>query len=482
LANLTPSSGTAAATPAHQAAAAARRAAQLQLPCPHLKQAVQQQQQQQQQQYGCGTCCRHRGGPQGGSSTCDCPAWLLQAEAVWCYATHAWLVRTQAMQFAAASRACSSSSSSSRGFLAPGDDATAVSTALPQSTPATAAGANGLVTLAKQHLQQLQQDRCYMHQQQLVEVQKYQAVAQEQLRGAAVALQSIWRGHAVRHQYQQLWQRQQKQSLTAAAATALQCMWRGVQARRAAAAARLQQQEQAARAAAVAAVRIQAAVRGHKVRQRLKAALAAARSIHGAAGSAAGPHRLNQHPQQQQQGAALGDQEARHAHQQQGIGPSQTGVGECGEEDWDFDGVPDDFVSLQAELLDDLLLPCTNPGAAESSAAAPALCPPMQQQQGVQQQCVGATASQIMTAAGLTGHGTTSSTSHAASSSDKAAGTAAGAVDGVAAAAAVVASGRHSDSSHCGNASGSAQLEAKITALMAEWGFTDRATAEAYYK
>jgi hypothetical protein len=241
---------------------------------------------------------------------------------------------------------------------------------------------------------------------------------------------------------------------------------------------RLQQQEQAGiAAAAAAAVMIQAAVRGHKVRQRLKAALAAARSTAGAAGRAAG--------QQQQQGTVLGYQGVGYVYQQ-AVGPNQAGVGEC-EEDWEFDGVPDDFVSLQAELLDDLLLPCHNPGAAEATVAAPALCPSLQQascqQQQVHQQGGDATASRALTAAGsTTGCEATSSADHGASSSQQAASAAACLEDDVTAVAAVVAPGRHSDSSHCGTVNSSAQFEAKITALMAEWGFTDRATAEAYYK
>jgi hypothetical protein len=35
---------------------------------------------------------------------------------------------------------------------------------------------------------------------------------------------------------------------------------------------------------------------------------------------------------------------------------------------------------------------------------------------------------------------------------------------------------------HGGGSGSGSQFEAKITALMAEWGFTDRATAEAYYR
>jgi hypothetical protein len=38
------------------------------------------------------------------------------------------------------------------------------------------------------------------------------------------------------------------------------------------------------------------------------------------------------------------------------------------------------------------------------------------------------------------------------------------------------------DGSSSGGCAGHAAMEAKITALMSEWGFADRATAEAYYR
>jgi hypothetical protein len=49
------------------------------------------------------------------------------------------------------------------------------------------------------------------------------------------------------------------------------------------------------------------------------------------------------------------------------------------------------------------------------------------------------------------------------------------------AAAEAVCTLRSSDAGGGGGASGSSH-DAKIQALMAEWGFADRATAEAYYK
>jgi hypothetical protein len=142
-------------------------------------------------------------------------------------------------------------------------------------------------------------------------------------------------------------------------------------------------------------------------------------------------------------------------------------------EDWELEGVPDDYVCLQRDLWDELLL--MHGDAADI--------------QHQQQLLKGGTSSADMPGRGAApkdaGGGMQGAFSTAVVGGKDAA--AADCIAGLQVPEASSATTVGADevvggSVHGGfNGSGS-QFEAKITALMAEWGFTDRATAEAYYK
>jgi hypothetical protein len=143
--------------------------------------------------------------------------------------------------------------------------------------------------------------------------------------------------------------------------------------------------------------------------------------------------------------------------------------------------VPDDFVSLQTELLDDLLLqgdtsrPATAAVAAAVAAAWQGLAQsPTGKLQGALAAPVAATGSNSVnlgfTAAPVAGQPVSAAQTPSSFAEEASAAAAAVGWEGSCA----------SGMQHHGAAS--ASHDAKITALMAEWGFTDRATAEAFYK
>jgi hypothetical protein len=148
------------------------------------------------------------------------------------------------------------------------------------------------------------------------------------------------------------------------------------------------------------------------------------------------------------------------------------------EEDWDFEGVPDDFVSLQPELLDDVLLQgdTSRPGTAAAAAWQGTTQSPAGKLQGAPAAPVAAAGPNSMNWVNAAAPGACQPVSAAQTSSSLAGEASATAPAPSAGWEGSWASGMQ----HSGAAS--AIHEAKITALMAEWGFTDRATAEAYYK
>jgi hypothetical protein len=321
------------------------------------------------------------------------------------------------------------------------------------------------------HLQELTSQPCSQHQQQLLQHAQFVAQQAAVLSNAAELLQCRWRARCVRLQYKDQRQQYQQQQVLAVAAVCLQSMWRGCQARQLALLMREQQQQEVAEGAAArhaAAARIQAAVRGFGVRRRLKAALAAACSSSGAsAGTAAA-------------GAAP-----------RGVG---LGVEASSWDEGDFEGVADDFVSMSPALLEELMQPQLH-GTGNSWA-------------------LHASSSSTTTGGQVLGQAADDTSSFkvlaAASSSSYSALTPAPALAAQPAARHPVTSLGHvcddGDNNEVGDvepepdspdtghaaaaaASGAAQPQAaaarhevKLQQLMQEWGFTDRATAEAYYR
>lgn len=438
------------------------------MPCTHLQQALGHL----QQAPSCSTCCRSTGDSSSTSvgnnrsirpSVCSCPAWLRLVEVAWCYSTRAWWVELQARQQAGCQRR------TSRLQLA-----RAGSSIFTSEAPTGAADAGDAIATARQHLLELRNQPCHMHQQQLEGFAGFNSAWRASVAAAAVLLQSSWRARVVRVQYRQLLQEQRQQQDLADAAVVLQSLWRARQCRLAVKVLQRQQAEAAGVAAAAAAVRIQAAVRGHKVRQRLRAALAAAR--------AAAPHTTNSRNAQSQQrhstaSAAPGAVPMSPGSSVQGVmrkaAPSDSLA--ASDDGWDLDGVPDNFVCLPEDLLDDdLLLPGSGlgmqlqqreqlTGLRDSTPLEPGL-EPKEERAGGMQVCRSAVAAV-----------------QGASQATRPASTADGPVTGPAGAAAADALRDQQAEGMHGTAS-SSHSEAKITALMAEWGFTDRATAEAYYK
>jgi hypothetical protein len=321
------------------------------------------------------------------------------------------------------------------------------------------------------HLQQLTSQPCSQHQQQLQQHAQYVAQQAAVLSNAAELLQCSWRARCVRLQYKDQLQQYQQQHVLAAAAACLQSMWRGRHARQLAVLMREQQQQEVVEGAAArhaAAARIQAAVRGFGVRRRLKAALAAACSSSGAAAAAA----------------------AAGAHRGIGLGEEASSWDEG-----DFEGVADDFVSMSPALLQELMQPQLHGSgswalhgssgsssgqvlgqatgdtsgfkvlAAASSSSYGALTP------------AAALAAQL---AAAPQHVTSHGDAQRLDCHDDGNGTDAGDVQ---------PEPESPDTGHAGAAASgaaaaaaAARHEAKLQQLMQEWGFTDRATAEAYYR
>lgn len=394
------------------------------LPCVHLQQTLLCT----NSSSSCGFChghgwsrcfkaeCNQCGTRSSSSSTCcACPAWLQQVEAVWCYSTRAWVVDQQATQLAAK----------------------------PPAAPDT----------ALQHLLQLQQ-ACCVHQQQVVECPGFGKARVDQVTAAAVQLQSMWRARAAWLWYRQCLQQERRQQSLVEASVALQSLWRGRQCRHLLAEKVQLQTQIAPTTAAAAAVKIQAAIRGHKVRQRLRAALGVARA--GAETCTTREGRLSQ----------------------QQVANGSTAAA-ASEDDLEFEGVSEGFVCLQEDLLSDLLLA----GAAYDDPIA--ITEPLQQQH--QQSLVPANGAMAFypaaNAGGLQQNRQHPSRVHAAPGAHElmldmgvAAAPAEPAADD---AAYTPTSGKDGG---CATHGSSCQVEARITALMAEWGFEDRATAEAYYR
>jgi hypothetical protein len=220
------------------------------LPCSHLQEAAA---------HSCLSTCRS-------SSSCG---WLKQLEAAWCCSTRQLLVQQQVAQ---QPRACTS----------PGEPAELLHAAIARGQHSNNSSSSG--ALAQQQLQQLQEQPCSAHQHVLMRHACFAQLQQQHRAGfeaAVLLLQSSWRAHAARQQYRLVQQQHKALQAATGAAVVVQTLWRGRRARQAAAQVRQHQQQRVAAARAAAAVMIQAAVRGRKVRQRLKAALAAARMAAG---------------------------------------------------------------------------------------------------------------------------------------------------------------------------------------------------------
>jgi hypothetical protein len=315
------------------------------------------------------------------------------------------------------------------------------------SLAAAEAGAAAGVCLDRTHLQELNSQPRSQHQQQLIQHPQYAAQQAAVLSNAAELLQASWRARCIRLQYKQQLQQHLQQQVLAAASVTLQSMWRGCQARQLAVLMRQQRQQQLVECAAAkhaAAVRIQAAVRGFGIRRRLKAALAAATAA--------------------QASAELG--------------------AEASSWDDEFEGVADDFVSMSPALLQELMQPEVQGGGGSWALHAAG---------GSSSQSAGGDAGYKVLAA-------------ATSSSYSVMQAAAGAAQPPlplppsvqpASALSIGRSGcsgeecvgdddlpaPDSAAGHPAAASAAAvRYEAKLQQLMQEWGFTDRATAEAYYR
>jgi len=433
------------------------------MPCTHLQQALGHLQHAPR----CSSCCRSTPDSSSagvgnnrsiGPSPCSCPAWLHLIEVVWCCSTRAWLVELQAQQQAGCQRR-------SRHLQLAGTR----SSVCTSEASAGAADAGDAIVTARQHLLELRHQSCHMHQQQLEGFPGFNSAWRANVTAATVLLQSCWRARVVRMQYRQQLQEQRQQQDLADAAVVLQSLWRARQCRLAVKVLQRQQAAAVGVAAAAAAVRIQAAVRGHKVRQRLRAALAAARA------AAHQPNSRNAQSQQMHSTASAAPGAVPEGSSVQGVHMAACSDSMAASDDeWDLDGVPDNFVCLQEELLDDdLLLPGSDLG--------------MQPQQ--RQQLTGPRGSTPLEpalkrteerAGDLQSCQSPAGAVQGASQATRTGLTAGGPVTGPAAAAAAAMADQQAEGLH-GTAS-SSHSEAKITALMAEWGFTDRGTAEAYYK
>lgn len=391
--------------------------------------------------------CRHLQqaadpGLSSGSGTCGL---LGKLEQQWCYNTRVNLVWQQAQQ---QQQQTIKLKGTSIGRPASGRVASEIISHVSDITAAR--------QLAQQHLAQHTQQDCSVHQEQLIVNHWYQKQQQAKLAAAAEILQCSWRARSIRRQHKQQLQQHQQQQVLIEAATAMQSCWRARCARLLLQQQHHQQVADCTRARHAAASRIQAAVRGHRVRNRLKAALAAV----------AGGNRSR----------AAGSTYA--ALLPTGLTPSDRGGGGYSvlddSTDWDeFAGVADDFVTMPASLLDELnqqhssssSVPAAFTAAAQGSAGSPLL--------------------KVLAAA------SSSSFSSASAPPAAIARVSAGPSARAAAAAANPAYADLQDSpseystiSVAGSSSkaSAAAREAKLQKLMDEWGFTDRATAEAYYK
>jgi hypothetical protein len=369
-------------------------------------------------------------GRAGEAGTQGSGAWLEQLEAAWCCSTRRLLVQQHALEQLQQRQQ------------------QAAREAAPQLSVWAHAEACALV---QQHLQQLQQLVCWQHQYQLHQlpcfVQEQQQWRHAGLHAAAELLQAAWRARAARLQHKAAQQR-----AVAAAATVLQRAWRVCLARAALASAsqeQRQQQEQhrllaAARRADAAAATIQAVVRGRRVRQRLRAALAAARATHASA---------------EQGGSSAGDVDA-----------------DAGDA-WELPELPDDVMGPPPELGHELAQHGVSAGSTLSAHGIHWLMA-----SGGRDTAASATWAERSDTVGATAAAPTTAAVSRDAAACPDAGT--GSFDG----SADSACSQHTHAGSCGGDGGGsggtavAGHEGRIQALMSEWGFADRGTAEAYLR
>jgi hypothetical protein len=383
-----------------------------------------------------------------------CSSWLQQAEEQWSYSTRAMLVFHQAQQ----------QQHQQKGSLLqplktaehPNNQTPHAFGAMHSMAAAAAKQAaedpNPLMCLQHKNLQELSFQPPIQHQQQLKQHPEYAAQQAAVLSNAAAHLQASWRSRCVRLQYNKQLQQHLQQQELAAAAVCLQSMWRGWRARQLAVLMRERQQQQqllghsAARHAA--AVRIQAAVRGFGVRRRLKAALAAA----GASGRC------------------------------KGLGAEAS--------DWgnEFEGVTDDFVTMSPVLLQELMQPEVH--SSSSSSSSWVLYAGQSSSSSSSSQVAGDKAGYTVLAAATS---SSFAATQGAAISAQVMAQPAPVVDQVVAQSSSACSVNGNDQLMPGSeasaaaavgsgGAAAARYEAKLQQLMQEWGFTDRATAEAYYR
>jgi hypothetical protein len=445
-----------------------------------LDQATQQQQLQQQlpsKHITCaaaGTPADSGGG--GGSSS----SWAEQVQQQWSYSTRAMLVFWQAQEQQQQQQRVASKHQhlSGAGYHADMSQHATVAVLPPATAAAAAAAAEaeaaycGVAEMCMdhRHLEELTNQPFSQHQQQLLQHTQYAAQQAALVSNTAVLLQCSWRARCVRLHYKQQLQQYQQQQVLAAAAEPLQSMWRGRQARQLTVLMREQRQQELMQGAAArhaAAARIQAAVRGFGVRRRLRAALAAACSSTGGAAAA---------------GAAA-----------RGV---WLGLEASSWDDDDFGGVADDFVSMPPALLQELMHPQLQGSGSGSGWVLDASNSGSSSGSQGGQAAGNTTSFQVLAAATSSSYGALApalaaqpSAPHRATSSSDAQhhdhrdeGSTADVGD-------VEPAPDSPETGHAAAAGGggaaaaaAARHEAKLQQLMQEWGFTDRATAEVYYR
>lgn len=245
---------------------------------------------------------------------------------------------------------------------------------------------------------------------------------------AAVSLQAAWRGRAARRHAEAV-----AQSRVELAAAVLQAAWRGRMLRRSGQLERLRQAaaaEQERRVVATAA--LQAAARGWLVRRRLRSARDAAAGRHGGGRLAA----------------------------------------EAESSGWSLDGVGDDFLQMSADLEAELLALPAASGPAKASVAAPV---PAAARPPAREPSIAPPGSAGPGGAALASHsssGTRDPPDAESSSGSEPDGDGCGSLS----------SGKDQGSPGTRAAARAARLDARLRVLMAEWGFSDQATALAYYR
>jgi hypothetical protein len=400
----------------------------------------------------------------------DGNCWLQLQEQHWCYSTRSAVVLEQALNLA---------EQSGRGRLTGGREWPA-SSKLSKSEQCAqwhnwASAANHLELIHKSQLalDQLHQS-CTDHQCLLLPSPVYAEQQQSVLVAAALRVQCMWRGTAARQHYR-------RQQLWTSAAVTLQCCWRGVLARHVSACLHQEQQrhrfETDASLQHGAATTIQAAIRGHTVRQRLKRALAAASQ---------GQHLLSSNHSNHNPVAKHGAGESSSTALPSAGKSAVVAAAAAADDDADcadYLGVLDNFVWFTPELLELMNPPAT--AVAESTGPLPPHLPLPVFAAGAGTESLTGSNSPFHS---LQNGAAASPVNIASSLTDSAApdsGLAASVPVGVAAAAGGVRltdmTGFEGVDPAAANY-GATRYESKLQSLMQEWGFTDRATAEAYYR